>query len=153
MPSVYDPENFAGRVSLAAFYISQRRESSRAFDTCFEMYDGDAVAVALFRRAQKNPRSDLAGFLECYLNLTDTEKLATENAHRKNLTAWARELRAEGERALAAMFAELEARSAARREAEASTYPSDLTPIGEQLVIPGTERQPVAGKPAQLSLF
>jgi hypothetical protein len=32
-------------------------------------------------------------------------------------------------------------------------YATELTPAGEQLVIPGTERQPVAGKPAQLSLF
>ena len=32
-------------------------------------------------------------------------------------------------------------------------YRTELTPIGEQLVIPGCERQPVAGKPAQLSLF
>lgn len=33
------------------------------------------------------------------------------------------------------------------------TYASELTPAGEQLCIPGTERQPVAGKPAQLNLF
>jgi hypothetical protein len=33
------------------------------------------------------------------------------------------------------------------------TYPSELTRCGEQLVIPGCERQPVSGKPAQLSLF
>lgn len=33
-------------------------------------------------------------------------------------------------------------------------FPSELTPIGEQLVIPGCERRPVDnGKPAQLSLF
>jgi hypothetical protein len=32
-------------------------------------------------------------------------------------------------------------------------YRTELTPAGEQLCIPGTERQPVAGKPAQLSLF
>ena len=33
------------------------------------------------------------------------------------------------------------------------TYRTELTPAGEQLCIPGTERQPVAGEPAQLSLF
>jgi len=33
------------------------------------------------------------------------------------------------------------------------TYATELTPAGEQLCIPGTERQPVAGKPAQLNLF
>jgi len=31
-------------------------------------------------------------------------------------------------------------------------YPSELTPIGEQLVIPGCERQPVAGN-RQMNLF
>lgn len=38
-------------------------------------------------------------------------------------------------------------------EPVAPTYKTELTPIGEQLVIPGCERQPAAGKPAQLSLF
>ena len=55
MPSVYDTENFQGRVSLAALYISKGRETTRSFDTCFEMWDGDAVAVALLRRAERNP--------------------------------------------------------------------------------------------------
>ncbi len=42
-----------------------------------------------------------------------------------------------------------------KRYAEAvtgQTYPSELTPIGEQLVIPGCERQPVAGN-RQMNLF
>jgi hypothetical protein len=34
-----------------------------------------------------------------------------------------------------------------------TAYPSELTPAGEQTVIPGCERQPAAGKPAQLNLF
>jgi hypothetical protein len=39
-------------------------------------------------------------------------------------------------------------------EPVASTYRTELTPAGEQLVMfPPAERQPVAGKPAQLSLF
>jgi hypothetical protein len=33
-----------------------------------------------------------------------------------------------------------------------SDYPTELTPAGEQLCIPGTERQPVAGN-RQLNLF
>ena len=120
MPSVYAAENFSGRVSLAASYISQRRESSRAFDACFEMYDGHAVSVALYRRAQKAPHGPLAANLWRYLRQDIIEPRAAENAHRTSLTAWARELWAEGERASAALWAELEARRAARRESEAS---------------------------------
>jgi len=117
MPSVYDRENFSGRVSLAASYISQRRDSSRAFDACFEMYDGHAVSVALYRRAQKAPHGPLAAHLWRYLRQDVIEPRAAENAHRANLTAWARELWAEGEREMAVIIAEMEARNAGRREA------------------------------------
>lgn len=149
MPSVYDAENYQGRVSLAALYISTGRDTTRSFDTCFEMYDGDAVATALFRRALADPDSDLARNLPRYLNLESVTKTAMDNAHRKNLAGWARELRAEGERQRAAMFAKM------RADQEASAaFATDLTPAGEQLVIPGCERRlPDNGKPAQMSLF
>lgn len=64
--SVYDTENFAGRVKLAASYILQGRRTTRTFDTCFEMHDGDVVAAALYRRAENNPK--LAEALPRYLN-------------------------------------------------------------------------------------
>lgn len=252
MPSVYDPENFAGRVNLAAFYMIQGREPTRAFDTCFEMYDGDAVGVALYRRMKASKDSGLAWGLPRYLNLPDIEKLAADNAHRKNLAAWARELRAEGERTTREMLDRMKAEQekpssftpaeqdqndcqrafellAARHDAtcegtaagprieikrqiaapgtvsdgtrafiiapcdrwrwltvtlgwdtlaeidqrnfhqqpeamaaavlaaidqRSATYRTDLTPAGEQFVIPGCERRPPEnGKPAQLSLF
>lgn len=60
MPSVYNSDNFAGRVALAASYIAKNRSGTRTFDTCFEMGDGDAVVVALYRRTQKRPDSKLA---------------------------------------------------------------------------------------------
>lgn len=148
MPSVYDPDNFHGRVNLAALYISQGRETTRTFDTCFEMYDGDAVATALFRRALANPGGDLDRNLPRYLGMETVTATAMDNARRKNLAAWARELRAEGERSSAAFFAEIDA----RREARA--YREELTPTGPQLVIPGCEHKPAeTGKPAQLALF
>ena len=40
----------------------------------------------------------------------------------------------------------------AKRSVRAA-YAEELTPIGIQLVIPGTERQPVAGDLVQLNLF
>lgn len=94
MPSINDPENFAGRVDVAALVISQGRHTTRSFDNCFENYDGDAVATALYRRAQKRPDGDLSRNLWRYLSRDTVEPVAIENAHRTNLAAWARELRA-----------------------------------------------------------
>lgn len=95
MPSLNSPENYAGRVSAAALVISTGGRTSRSFDNCFENYDGDAVAVALYRRAQKNPEGNLAQNLWRYLSRDSVEPLAAANAHRSNLAAWARELRAD----------------------------------------------------------
>jgi hypothetical protein len=72
--SVYDPENFIGRVNLAASYIAAGRHTTRTFDTCFEMWDGDAVAAALVRRADANPSGKLAKNLFHYI----TEDTARE---------------------------------------------------------------------------
>lgn len=152
MPSVYDADNFAGRVNLAALYISEGRESSRSFDTCFEMDDGEAVGLALYRRAQKSPDSALARNLSRYLRPEHLEANAARNAHRTNLAAWARELRARATEAQKARWAEYEAKREAQRQA--APYREELTPAGPQLVIPGCERVPIdAGKPAQLNLF
>ena len=51
--SVYNPTAFRERVSYAATCFL-RGTHSRARDTCFEMYDGDAVVTALVRRARNN---------------------------------------------------------------------------------------------------
>lgn len=98
MPSVYDPENFAGRVNLAASYITKGYNTTRYFDTCFEMYDGDIVAVALYRRAEKNPK--LAAALPRYLDASLREQTLAEYAHvpTRQLANAARERRAECER-------------------------------------------------------
>jgi hypothetical protein len=52
--SVYDKEAFNERVNYAQACILIGTES-RTFDTCFEMNDGEVVAVALFRRSLNNP--------------------------------------------------------------------------------------------------
>lgn len=93
MPRVYEPDAYAARVKFAASYISQGRESTRAFDTCFEMYDGTAVALALYRRAKARPETKLAKNLWRYLAREDLEACAAEHAHIADLPAYAAELR------------------------------------------------------------
>ena len=53
--SVYN--SFTDRCNYAARCIREARDTSnnRQFDTCFEMNDGDAVAVNLYRRYLRNP--------------------------------------------------------------------------------------------------
>lgn len=46
---------FRARVDYASFAFLEDRTDSRAFDTCFEMWDGDAVVTALVRRAAVVP--------------------------------------------------------------------------------------------------
>lgn len=178
-----DPDNYAGRVNLAALIIGSGRETSRSFDNCFENYDGDAVAVALYRRAQKSPDTALARNLWRYLCRESVTACAEKNAHRTNLAAWARELRAKASAENAGFFAYLEdvrrfptyhdgtprkgwheLGDAERRSwidnptprtLEGFSYQPvtyELTPIGEQAVIPGCERN-LAPARKQLDLF
>ena len=87
---VNDPDNFAGRVNYAAQVISRGGSTSRTFDSCFENYDGDAVAVALARRAEKNPK--LAANMPRYLDMALIGRLR-EQYHGAHLPTVARELR------------------------------------------------------------
>jgi hypothetical protein len=57
---VYDPNAFAYRVDFAASVIARGGQTTRTFDTCFEMNDGEAVAAALVRRARAKPEGNLA---------------------------------------------------------------------------------------------
>ncbi|MDH2092218.1 hypothetical protein N5K21_26200 [Rhizobium pusense] len=65
MPSVYDNDNFAGRVNYATTVISRKGGHTRHFDTCFEMDDASEVAVAVYRRSLRNPK--LAANIWTYL--------------------------------------------------------------------------------------
>lgn len=61
--SVYNPEAFHERVTHAQRCLLSGATQRRHFETCFAMWDGDAVAVALSRRliheAQENSARDL----------------------------------------------------------------------------------------------
>ena len=65
--NVYDDNAFQYRVEFAAAVISRGGETTRNFDTCFEMYDGDQVIAALVRRVRANPDGRLALNFSRYL--------------------------------------------------------------------------------------
>jgi hypothetical protein len=50
------PKTFSERVNYAARWIASGRPTTRSFDACFECYDGEAVVLALCRRAEKNEK-------------------------------------------------------------------------------------------------
>lgn len=58
---------FDMRVSRAAAHMASGRPITRSLDNCFENFDGDAVAHALYRRAAKNPEGKLARNIGKYL--------------------------------------------------------------------------------------
>lgn len=89
---IYDEDDFASRVSYAAKVISERRPTSRGFDTCFEMHDGDAVVAALCRRAETNMR--LAENMPRYLSAQSLAEMPSKYAGQK-LADVARHLRAQ----------------------------------------------------------
>lgn len=70
---VYDINQRAYRVEFACRVILAGRSTSRKFDTCFEMGDGNEVAAAIYRRALKNPT--LMEALPRYINV----ELAKQN--------------------------------------------------------------------------
>jgi len=64
MPSVYDSDAFSTRVSYAKRCILSGNTNTRAFDTCFEMYDGGFVMCRLWQEAENDP--ELAEGLKGY---------------------------------------------------------------------------------------
>ena len=114
MGRINDPENFAGRVNYAAKVISEGRNSTRTFDSCFENDDGDEVAVALVRRAEKNPK--LAANLYRYLH-KETILEAAERLKGTDLKEEARASRARARVAFEKMMQEADARRSAQAQA------------------------------------
>lgn len=74
-------EGFKKRVNFAANYISAGRKTTRTFDSCFENYDGDAVATALVRRAQAKPNGKLAKNLWRYISKETVEPVVAKYTH------------------------------------------------------------------------
>ena len=114
MSRLNDPENFRGRVNYAAQVIAYGRRPTRAFDNCFENYDGDEVATVILRRSRKNAR--LAANLQRYLSLSSIEEAAERLADvpTRKLPEVARQTRARRQ-------AESDAGFEQRRKANAGT--------------------------------
>ena len=75
----FKPQSFEGRVRYAADLIASGARPCRAFDSCFENYDGDAVAAALIRQAASNP--DLGKSLGRYINRARAQEAADRWQH------------------------------------------------------------------------
>ena len=92
---VYQRVAFAYRVNFAASVIARGGNTTRNFDTCCEMNDGDAVVAALMRRAKANPGGPLAKNFSRYLNVELAEKYYQETVHMssRELVEYAAKLR------------------------------------------------------------
>ena len=73
LPRVYDPGAHSYRVRYAiATILRDRVVNEGAFNSCFEMDDGDEVICAILRRGLKNPKL----------------RVALERSHLVNLVEW-----------------------------------------------------------------
>jgi len=95
---VYQPDAFKTRVDYAARCLRENRTDSRTFDTCFEMHDGDAVVVALIRRAAKSSTLRAAIDKSFTKVVAETgqhpwDTFANRHAHVTDLEGMARKLR------------------------------------------------------------
>ncbi|WP_201841349.1 hypothetical protein [Microvirga zambiensis] len=92
----FRPQSFAARVRYAADLIASGARPCRAFDSCFENYDSDALAAALIREAATN--RDLAQNLGRYINRARAEEAAERWQHLSDeeLKRLAARLRREG---------------------------------------------------------
>ena len=52
----FDSSNQQYRINFACRVMLAGRTQTRAFDNCFEMWDGHEVAAKIYRRALKNPK-------------------------------------------------------------------------------------------------
>jgi hypothetical protein len=139
------PSSFPSRVRYAAWAIVND-DHERMTDNCFEMYDGDAVAVAIYRAAFGGACGLLEVSLKTWLGsyLPEWEATAAKYAYiaDENLGKLAQMVRGEAKRKFEAQQ---------RAWAQKATYTAEPTPAGMQLVIPGCEMN-ASPKAAQLAL-
>ena len=134
----FNAKSYPARVRYAAWAICAG-DDSRNHDTCFEMYDGEAVVVALMRAAMGGKADYLKHCLQNH-SLTEAGWKSWQRKMEKN-AFWEDELLPE----LAKCLRE-EGRAVARH------FHTELTNAGEQAVIPGCEKN-ADPKATQLNLF
>jgi hypothetical protein len=93
-----DRTRHAERVNYACACIVRGHIQGRTFFTCFEMADGDAVSVAVYRRSLKNPKlaAKIWGALAQSCVMDKVAQLA--DVPTRKLPEVAREMRAEFDR-------------------------------------------------------
>lgn len=108
------PDTLNARVNTVCAYMLEDRRTDRNFDSCFEMYDGDIVAVAIYRRAQNN--NVLQQRLYKYLCIHATNNAVTKYQHctDDDLPSIAQQLRKRGEENAERRFREMIARQDAQ---------------------------------------
>ncbi len=120
---VYEKDAFHYRVEFAASVIARGGNTTRNFDTCFEMHDGDSVSAALVRRAKANPNSSLAQNLFRYITKESAEAAyeATKHLTRAELVKHAADERERAEKAFSAFMEKFRAEQAAQLAANQAT--------------------------------
>lgn len=93
--SVRDPDAFYERVNYAIRCIQIGRTGTRGYDTCFEMYDGELVAVAIYRRAQADPALAVRLWTGIGRDVTLAAVARYADVPDRQLAQMARELRAQ----------------------------------------------------------
>lgn len=77
--NIYTKDQPAARVRFAVGVILRGTPTTRDFDSCFEMGDGDRIAATVYARALKNPR--LMAALPKYLDM-DSARGAHARIHK-----------------------------------------------------------------------
>ena len=75
---IYDIYGFTARLQFLTRAINDGREPTRNFDTCMEMGDGDYIAAALYRKAQKS--KDFLDRMQGYFCLESVQSTAEKLA-------------------------------------------------------------------------
>lgn len=134
--------NFRRRVEFARDAILHGDIESREFDTCFEMYDGQFVVAALLRLAEPQ-------LLQAIERRLGRETLLLWHHRAKPLARWlAMDL---PHMAAACSYDEVRKARAQARQWRAGV--TELTPAGEQYVLPGAEKLVSRAAGTQLSLW
>jgi len=90
-------DGFSSRLELAYSYIESGRQTDSAFDACFEMYDSDAVAVALWAKLDDFDCSEaFAGNIWKYLSQESVLRAALCKPDSMSFEEWSSHLILEG---------------------------------------------------------
>ncbi len=91
-PSWAETSDFKLRLAKSEGYIVEGKATDRAFDGCFEMYDGDALIGALLEKANRCPHKPLAQNLFKYLDANSCPKILEKKPPHLDYVGWSNAL-------------------------------------------------------------